>query len=77
MPNWEREFVSCTSATSARNGAGFNPCQGLYFKPSGKPVKTALIATHYNVDFSEHYLGPYMAERGLRLSRLEHPLSRQ
>lgn len=64
MSNWQREFVSCTSATSARNGAGFNPCQGLYFKPAGVAPKTALIATHYNVDFSEHYLGPYMAERG-------------
>lgn len=70
MPNWERQFVSCTSATSARNGAGFNPCQGLYYAPSessnpSHKTKTALIATHYNVDFSEHYLGPYMAERGL------------
>ena len=24
----------------------------------------AFIATHYNVDFSEHYLGDYMAQRG-------------
>lgn len=65
MSTWERQFVSCTSATSARNGAGFNPCQGLYHTPTQGKVKTALIATHYNVDFSEHYLGPYMAERGL------------
>lgn len=64
MTQWEQAFVSTTSATSARNGAGFNPCQGLYFKPSGPAPKTAFIATHYNVDFSEHYLGPYMAERG-------------
>jgi hypothetical protein len=27
-------------------------------------VKTALIATHYNVDFSEHYLAEHMASRG-------------
>jgi pimeloyl-ACP methyl ester carboxylesterase len=64
MPNWQREFISTTSATGARNGAGFNPCQGLYFKPKGPKPKTALIATHYNVDFSEHYLGSFMAERG-------------
>ena len=32
----------------------------------------AFIATHYNVDFSEHYLASFMAERGLRLPRLEH-----
>ena len=62
--SWEREFVSATSATGARNGAGFRPCQGLYHKPVGVRPTTALIATHYNVDFSEHYLGPYMAERG-------------
>ena len=65
MPNWTKEFVSVVSATSARNGAGFNPCQGIYFKPEGPAPKTALIATHYNVDFSEHYLGPYLAARGV------------
>jgi len=64
MPNWKREFVSCESATGARNGAGFNPCQGLYYSPRNRSANTALIATHYNVDFSEHYLGSYMAERG-------------
>jgi pimeloyl-ACP methyl ester carboxylesterase len=64
MNRYERTFVSLVSATSARNGAGFNPCQGLYYTPRGKPPKTAFIATHYNVDFSEHYLGEYMAERG-------------
>ena len=64
MPNWEREFVSTTSATAARNGAGFNPCQGLYYRPKSNRPKVAFIATHYNVDFSEHYLGAYLAERG-------------
>jgi pimeloyl-ACP methyl ester carboxylesterase len=64
MENFERTFVSLVSATSARNGAGFNPCQGLYYAPRGKRPKTAFIATHYNVDFSEHYLGEYMAKRG-------------
>lgn len=61
---FERTFVSLVSATSARNGAGFNPCQGLYYAPRGQRPKTAFIATHYNVDFSEHYLGELMAERG-------------
>jgi hypothetical protein len=60
----QREFVSLTSATSARNGAGFMPCQGLYHKPAGASPRVAFIATHYNVDFSEHYLGEYMADRG-------------
>lgn len=64
MSKIQREFVSLASATSARNGAGFMPCQGLYHTPAGKRPKTAFIATHYNVDFSEHYLGEYMAARG-------------
>ncbi|MEM7080146.1 MAG: alpha/beta hydrolase [Pseudomonadota bacterium] len=63
MSGIERRFVSLTSATSARNGAGFMPCQGNFYAPSDKPPKTAFIASHYHVDFSEHYLGEYMAER--------------
>ncbi len=53
-----------TSPTGTRYGAGFYPCQGLYYEPKRKKAKTAIIATHYNVDFSEHYLGDYMAARG-------------
>ncbi|MGH6870803.1 MAG: alpha/beta hydrolase [Rhizomicrobium sp.] len=60
----EREFVGIASPTSARAGAGGHPCQGLYWTPGGKPAKTALIATHYNVDFAEHYIAPFFAERG-------------
>ena len=62
--DWQRTFVSLAPPLGARNGAGFYPCQGLYYEPKGKKPKTALIATHYNVDFSEHYLAEYMAERG-------------
>ena len=57
-----REFVGLASPTSARAGAGGHPCQGLYWA-EGRP-KTALIATHYNVDFAEHYIAPYFAARG-------------
>lgn len=64
MVETKRTFVSTDSPTAARNGAGFNPCQGIYFEPAKEKPKVALIATHYNVDFSEHYLGEYMAERG-------------
>ena len=64
MQSIEREFVSLVSPTAPRNGAGFHPCQGLYHFPKGKRPTTAFVATHYNVDFSEHYLGRYMAERG-------------
>jgi hypothetical protein len=57
-------FVSLASPTAARNGAGFHPCQGLYHTPKGARPRTALIATHYNVDFSEHYLADEMAALG-------------
>jgi pimeloyl-ACP methyl ester carboxylesterase len=60
-----REFVGLAPPGTRRNGAGFHPCQGLYYTPVGKRPTTALIATHYNVDFSEHYLAEYVARRGL------------
>jgi pimeloyl-ACP methyl ester carboxylesterase len=60
----ERIFVSLTSPTAARNGAGYLPTQGLYYKPIGRSPRVAFIATHYNVDFSEHYMGELMAARG-------------
>ena len=60
----KKTFVSTNSPTSSRNGAGFYPCQGLYVEPADNTAKIALIATHYNVDFSEHYLGEYLAKRG-------------
>lgn len=62
--DWQRIFVSTSSPTSAHASVGYKPCQGLYYEPKGKKAKTALIATHYNVDFSEHYMGPYLAARG-------------
>src|SRR5437899_2843708 len=60
----EREFVSSEAPTMARAGAGGRPCQGVYHAPPGERPKVALIATHYEVDFSEHYLGDFMATRG-------------
>jgi len=60
----ERQFVSLESPTAIRNGAGFMPCQGLYYHPAGQRPKVAFIATHYNVDFSEHYPAEYLARRG-------------
>ena len=64
MKDVDREFISLESATSRRNGAGFHPCQGLYHTPSGARPRTAFIATHYNVDFSEHYAAEFLARRG-------------
>jgi pimeloyl-ACP methyl ester carboxylesterase len=59
-----REFVGLPSPVVGRAGAGGHPCQGVYHRPAGDRPATAFIATHYNVDFSEHYLGSYLAERG-------------
>jgi pimeloyl-ACP methyl ester carboxylesterase len=57
-------FVGLPSPTGFRAGAGGHPCQGLYWTPASAPPKVAVIATHYNVDFAEHYLAPFFAERG-------------
>ena len=59
-----REFVGLPSPAIGRAGAGGHPCQGLYHRPAGTRPRTAFIATHYNVDFAEHYLAALMAERG-------------
>jgi acetyl esterase/lipase len=59
-----REFVGLPSPVVGRAGAGGHPCQGIYHRPAGSQPRTAFIATHYNVDFSEHYLASLMAERG-------------
>lgn len=59
-----REFVSLVSPTMPRAGAGGRPCQGLYHRGEGEQPRVAIIATHYEVDFAEHYLADYMAARG-------------
>lgn len=59
-----REFVGLPSPISGRAGAGGHPCQGIYHRLAGTWPETAFIATHYNADFSEHYLASYLAERG-------------
>jgi len=60
----ERRFVGLPSPISPRIPAGGHPCQGIYATPAGRRPKTAFIATHYNVDFAEHYIAPYLAARG-------------
>lgn len=59
------EFVGLASATAPRARHGTHPCQGLYWTRRGERPRVAAIATHYNVDFSEHYLGPLFAARGI------------
>ncbi|WAJ45728.1 alpha/beta hydrolase [Mycobacterium sp. Aquia_216] len=60
-----REFVGLPSPTAGRAGAGGHPCQGLYHRGVGRKPKLAMIATHYQIDFSEHYLADYLAIRGI------------
>jgi pimeloyl-ACP methyl ester carboxylesterase len=57
-------FIGRPSATAPRIQAGGHPCQGIYWTAAGERPKVAVIATHYNVDFSEHYIAPYFARRG-------------
>ncbi len=64
-PGVIREFIGLPSATAQRAGAGGHPCQGLYHHRADCKPKVALIATHYQIDFSEHYLADYMAARGI------------
>ncbi|MQA13114.1 MAG: alpha/beta hydrolase [Pseudonocardiaceae bacterium] len=64
MTEVSREFVGLPSPLAGRAGAGGHPCQGIYYTATGTRPRTAVIATHYNVDFSEHYLAPYLAQRG-------------
>lgn len=60
----DAQFVGRVSPTAPRIQAGGHPCQGIYWTPKGQRPKVALIATHYNVDFTEHYSAPYFANRG-------------
>ncbi len=60
----QRTFVSLPSPTLPRAGHGSNPCQGLWWTPAGTAPTTALLASHYNIDFAEHYLAQPLAERG-------------
>lgn len=52
------------SPTAPRIQAGGHPCQGIYWTAAGKRPRVAIIATHYNVDFSEHYIAPWFARQG-------------
>ena len=64
-PGVTREFVGVDSPTARRAGSGGHPCQGIYHRGVGRKPKVAMIATHYQIDFSEHYLADYMATRGV------------
>jgi len=60
----DTQFLGLASPTAPRALAGGHPCQGIYWTPRGRRPPAAFIATHYNADFSEHYVAPYIAARG-------------
>ncbi|GAA4994826.1 alpha/beta hydrolase [Yinghuangia aomiensis] len=60
-----KTFVSSESPGARRAGAGGMPCQGVYYAREGTRPRVAMITTHYQIDFSEHYLAEFMAERGI------------
>ena len=64
-PGVNREFVGLDSPTARRAGSGGHPCQGIYHRGMGRKPKVAVLATHYQIDFSEHYLADYLATRGI------------
>lgn len=61
----DAQFIGRVSPTAPRIQAGGHPCQGIYWTKSGSRPKVAVIATHYNVDFAEHYIAPFFARRGI------------
>lgn len=61
----ERQFVTMASPVGYPAAPfGASPLQGVYVTASEKRPATAFIATHVNLDFTEHYLGPLLAARG-------------
>jgi pimeloyl-ACP methyl ester carboxylesterase len=58
------EVVAVESPDLPRMGWGLTPARGIYYRPSGAAPRTAFIATHYNLDFSQHYLADLLAHRG-------------
>jgi hypothetical protein len=65
MTEVRREFVAIDSPTGSVNGAGFHPCQGVWYTAGAARPSVGVIASHNNVDFSEHYLAGPMARRGV------------
>ena len=64
--DYDLNFIGLPSPTAQQSPPGGHPCQGMYWTPkSNSRPRIAVIASHYNVDFIEHYLAPYFAKRGI------------
>src|SRR5579862_4421574 len=64
MTEVRRELVALDSPTGAVNGAGFHAGQGVWYRSGPTAPTVGVVATHYGVDFSEHYLAELLARRG-------------
>lgn len=65
MTATEVEIVGLETSDLPRAGWGTPLARGAYHHPAGHPrPPTAFIATHYNLDFSQHYLAPHLAAHG-------------
>lgn len=60
----DRDIVGVEAPGVPRFGFGLSPCRGVYHRPGGHTPRIAFVATHHNLDFGEHYLGPHLARRG-------------
>ncbi len=58
------EVVGLEAPGLPRSGWGLAPAHGVYYRPAEAKPRTALVAVHYNLDFSQHYLAEPMAQRG-------------
>ena len=63
-PDISFRFIGLPSPTMPAAKHGSHPCHGLYWTREGAKPRVAFIATHYNVDFSEHYLARFLSARG-------------
>jgi pimeloyl-ACP methyl ester carboxylesterase len=59
------ELVGIERPELPRAGWGMTLARGAYYRPANAPPpRTAFIAVHYNLDFSQHYLAELIAARG-------------
>lgn len=59
-----KEFVGVESFSAKDFPAGGSPCQGLYYHIADNKPNIAFFATHYEIDFMQHYMATYLAELG-------------
>ncbi|MER6489815.1 hypothetical protein [Streptomyces griseorubiginosus] len=64
MTEVTREPVAIDSPTAPRTAFGAFPHEGVYHTLKGSRPDVAFIICHHVANFSDHYLGPLLAEQG-------------